>query len=84
MQMIKEGIEMPKNEVILSLRIPKALNDKLEEIAKKTDRVKSYLVRKALEEYLEDLEDYLVAFERYTREDKEYLTTEEVKRYLEI
>ncbi len=74
---------MSKNEAILSLRIPKTLNDKLEEIVKKTDRRKSYLVRKALEEYLEDLEDYLIAFERYT-EDKEYLTTEEVKRYLEI
>jgi len=75
---------MAKNQAILSLRIPKTLNDKLEEITKKTDRAKSYLVRKALEEYLEDLEDYLIAFDRYTREDKEYLTTEEVKRYLEI
>jgi RHH-type rel operon transcriptional repressor/antitoxin RelB len=75
---------MLRSEVILSLRIPKVLNEKLEEIAKKTDRTRSYLVRKALEEYLEDLEDYLIAFERYTREDKEYLTTEEVKRYLEI
>jgi len=75
---------MLRSEVILSLRIPKVLNEKLKEIAKKTDRTRSYLVRKALEEYLEDLEDYLIAFERYTREDKEYLTTEEVKRYLEI
>jgi len=75
---------MVKNQVVLSLRIPKTLNDKLEAITKKTDRAKSYLVRKALEEYLEDLEDYLIAFERYTREDKEYLTTEEVKSYLEI
>jgi RHH-type rel operon transcriptional repressor/antitoxin RelB len=75
---------MPRSEVILSLRIPKVLDEKLKEIAKKTDRTRSYLVRKALEEYLEDLEDYLIAFERYTREDKEYLTTEEVKRYLEI
>ncbi len=75
---------MTKNQAILSLRIPKTLNDKLEAITKKTDRAKSYLVRKALEEYLEDLEDYLIAFERYIREDKEYLTTEEVKRYLEI
>jgi len=75
---------MPRSEVILSLCIPKVLDEKLKEIAKKTDRTRSYLVRKALEEYLEDLEDYLIAFERYTREDKEYLTTEEVKRYLEI
>jgi|YNPBryunderm2012_1023409.scaffolds.fasta_scaffold52697_2 RHH-type rel operon transcriptional repressor/antitoxin RelB len=75
---------MSRSEVILSLRIPKVLDEKLKEIAKKTDRTRSYLVRKALEEYLEDLEDYLIAFERYTREDKEYLTTEEVKRYLEI
>jgi RHH-type rel operon transcriptional repressor/antitoxin RelB len=75
---------MLRSEVILSLRIPKVLDEKLKEIAKKTDRTRSYLVRKALEEYLEDLEDYLIAFERYTREDKEYLTTEEFKRYLEI
>ena len=42
---------MPRSEVILSLRIPKVLDEKLKEIAKKTDRTRSYLVRKALEEY---------------------------------
>ncbi|MDK2897767.1 MAG: RHH-type transcriptional regulator, rel operon repressor / antitoxin RelB [Candidatus Atribacteria bacterium] len=73
-----------RNEVTLSTRVPGDLVKKLEDLAKKTDRTKSYLVRKALEEYLEELEDYLIAFERYTSGNKEYLTTDEVKHYLGI
>jgi len=53
---------------MLAVRIPKALDDRLESFAKKTDRSKSYYVRKAIETFLEDREDYLVAVSRL--EDK--------------
>lgn len=40
---------------LISLRLPERLERKLEKYAKKLDRPKSYLMRKALEVYLENL-----------------------------
>ncbi len=40
---------------LISLRLPEKLERKLEKYAQKLDRPKSYLMRKALEMYLENL-----------------------------
>lgn len=42
------------------VRIPASLDARLEELAQKTGRAKSYYARKALERYLEDMEDRLL------------------------
>lgn len=47
-----------------TVRIPKKLGDKLAALAKKTGRTQSYYMRQALEEWLEDQEDYLLAMQR--------------------
>lgn len=44
-----------------AVRIPSGLEDRLEKLAKKIGRTKNYYIRKALEQYLEDSEDYLLA-----------------------
>lgn len=43
------------------VRIPKTLDDRLTRIAKRTGRAKTYYASKALERYLEDMEDHLLA-----------------------
>lgn len=53
----------------LSVRIPDELTASLEKACKQTDRSKGYIVRKALESYLEDLQDHLIAEAAY----KEYV-----------
>ena len=53
--------------VNISAYIPYELAQKLEKVAKIEERTKSYYVKKSLESYLEDLEDYLVAEEGYAR-----------------
>ncbi len=40
------------------IRISRALNTRLDDLAAKTGRKKSYYASKAIERYLEDLEDY--------------------------
>ena len=45
----------------LSVRIPDELVLNLEKACKATERSKGYIVRKALESYLEDLQDHLVS-----------------------
>jgi RHH-type rel operon transcriptional repressor/antitoxin RelB len=72
------------NKVNLSLRVSEELEKKLEKTAKKLDRNKSYLVRKALEKYLEEIEDYEIATERLSKKNAKYYETSEVKRLLNI
>jgi RHH-type rel operon transcriptional repressor/antitoxin RelB len=49
---------------MLAIRLPEEIEKRLEELAKKTGRTKSYYVRQAILEYLEDMEDYYLAEER--------------------
>lgn len=49
---------------MLAVRLPKEIEERLEELARKTGRSKSYYVRQAILEHLDDLEDYYLAVER--------------------
>ena len=67
----------------LNVRIPDDLNETLIKSAKYLDRAKGYLVRKALEEYLlelqEDIEDYNDAVEILAQNNPS-VSWEEVQR----
>lgn len=43
------------------VRIPKGLDERLSRVAARTGRAKAYYATKALERYLEDMEDHLLA-----------------------
>lgn len=47
--------------MLTSLKLPDELNQRISELAKKTQKSKNYHIKKAIEKYLEDLEDYLTA-----------------------
>lgn len=68
---------------MLAIRLPEEIEKRLEELAKKTGRTKSYYVRQAILEYLEDMEDYYLAEERLKsfNEAKTIPLEEIVKRY---
>jgi molybdopterin-guanine dinucleotide biosynthesis protein A len=46
-----------KKNAELHLRLPKELYEKLKELAERDERTMSYIIRKALKEYLEKLEN---------------------------
>lgn len=48
----------------ISIRLPEDIADRLDELAKSLERPKTYIITKALREYLEEYEDYLVAMHR--------------------
>jgi RHH-type rel operon transcriptional repressor/antitoxin RelB len=49
-------------EVCISrIRLPRVIEKRLEKLARRTGRTKSYLVRKAILQHLEDLEDLYLA-----------------------
>jgi len=66
---------------MLALRLPADLEKRLEELAKKTGRSKSYYARLAIEEFLQDQEDYLLAISRLEK-DLAGIPIDEVERRL--
>ena len=62
--------------------IEKELLDKIDEEAKKLDRSRASIIRLALKELLEDLQDYNLAeegYKRYLKDGKKGVSIEELK-----
>jgi len=52
---------------MLALRLPPDIEQRLEALAKKTGRTKSYYAREAILHHIEDIEDYYLARKRLRR-----------------
>lgn len=63
---------------MLALRLPPEIEARLEALAKKTGRTKSYYAREAIIEHLEDLEDIHLAEERIRTDNGERISLEEM------
>ena len=48
----------------VTTKLPDSLYDRLENLGQLIDRKKSYLLRKAVEDFLEEKEDYFIALHR--------------------
>jgi RHH-type transcriptional regulator, rel operon repressor / antitoxin RelB len=66
---------------MLALRLPPELEKRLDSLAKKTGRSKSFYAREAILRHLEDLEDYHLARRRLARKATR-VTLEELEREL--
>lgn len=66
---------------MLAIRLPHEIEDRLDALAKKTGRTKTYYVREALVEYLADLEDHYLAQERL-KENRPSIPLDELERKL--
>lgn len=71
---------------MLTIRLPVEMEQRLSQLAKETHRSKSYYVKRALEEFLEEQEDYLIALTRMERiesgEDKAIPFEDLIKKYM--
>jgi RHH-type rel operon transcriptional repressor/antitoxin RelB len=65
------------NEAV-SVRLPEDVARRLDELAKSLDRPKTYIVTKALREYLEEYEDYLIALHRLNDKDDRIVSRKEL------
>ena len=68
--------------VSISLRLPQTVHEQLKEIAEESDRSKSYLIRKAIERYLEEYADYRIALDRLHDKDDEIISLKELRKRL--
>jgi len=64
---------------MLAIRLSDETEKRITDLARRTGRSKTYYVRKAIESFLEDEEDYLLAISRL-EEKNDHVSFEEVRR----
>ncbi len=68
---------------VINFRIPEDLAKKLDIVSKETDRNKSYIIRKALEYYLDEYVDYLIAINRLNDKSDKIISYKEMRKRVE-
>lgn len=66
----------------VSVRLPDGLEKALESIIKETERSKTFIIRKALETYIEEYADYQIALDRLTDKNDRIISSKELKKDL--
>jgi RHH-type rel operon transcriptional repressor/antitoxin RelB len=66
----------------ISIRLPKTLANHLDNIAKETERPRSYIIQKALESYIEDFADLQIALDRLYDKTDPVISGKELRKSL--
>jgi RHH-type rel operon transcriptional repressor/antitoxin RelB len=66
----------------ISVRLPKELAEQLDDIAKETERPRSFIILKALESYMEDYADLQVALDRLHDKTDPVISSRELRKSL--
>jgi RHH-type rel operon transcriptional repressor/antitoxin RelB len=61
---------------MLAIRLPEDIEKRLDDLAHKTGRTKTYYAREAILNYIEDLEDTYVALKRLEKSAKQWMLDE--------
>ncbi len=68
----------------VSIRLSDEIARELEGLARTIERSKTYIIRKAIESYLREYADYLVAIERLNDKDDEIISGDEMRNRLAL
>jgi RHH-type rel operon transcriptional repressor/antitoxin RelB len=66
----------------ISVRLPKDLVEQLDNIAKETERPRSFIILKALESYMEDYADLQVSLDRLHDKTDPIISSKELRKSL--
>jgi RHH-type rel operon transcriptional repressor/antitoxin RelB len=66
----------------VSVRLPEDVAKKLNELAKALERSKTYIVTRAVQEYLQEYEDYLLALHRLQDKDDAIMSEKDLVKAL--
>ena len=69
---------------MISVRLPKEMENRINNLAKSTQRPKSFFVKEALANYLEDMEDYYDVLKRTNSKTREIISLEELKSAIDL
>jgi RHH-type rel operon transcriptional repressor/antitoxin RelB len=68
----------------VSVRISNDLVKRLDDLAKETERSRSFLIQKALEAYLEELADFQIALDRLRDATDPIISIDEMRKELDV
>jgi len=66
----------------VSIRLPDDMADTLKSLSETIDRSKAYIIKKALQAYLEDYSDYLIAQERLNDKNDKVVSSEKMRELI--
>ncbi len=66
------------------IRLPDETAMELDNIANTLDRTRTYLIRKAIDTYLREYADYMIAFDRLHDKDDEIISGKELRERLGV
>jgi RHH-type rel operon transcriptional repressor/antitoxin RelB len=66
----------------VSIRLPDDMADSLKSLSETIDRSKAYIIKKALQAYLEDYSDYLIAQERSNDKNDKVISSDEMRELI--
>jgi RHH-type rel operon transcriptional repressor/antitoxin RelB len=66
----------------VSIRLPDILTKNLDEIAKETERSRSFHIQKAIEMYIEDFADLRIAIDRLRNPKDEIVSSKDLRKSL--
>jgi RHH-type rel operon transcriptional repressor/antitoxin RelB len=69
---------------MLSVRLPDDMQKRIDNLAKSTKRPKSFFVKEALKNYIDDMEDYYEVLKREDDKDRKIITLDELERALDL
>jgi RHH-type transcriptional regulator, rel operon repressor / antitoxin RelB len=69
---------------LISLRLPPSLLKPLDKLSATAERPRTYLIKKALENYLEEYEDYQAALTRLLDKDDKVISPAELRKKLGV
>ena len=82
MQCVKSNLFEVFMRATVSIRLPDELTKHLDDIAKETERPRSFHIQKALEAYIEDFADLRIAIDRLRNPKDEVISGKELRKTL--
>lgn len=67
---------------LISLRLPENILKPLDKLSENSERPRTYLIRKALENYLEEYQDYQIAMDRLHDKADDIVSPAELRKKL--
>ena len=69
---------------MLSVRLTKEMEERIDRLSKSTQRPKSFFVKEALNNYLGDMEEYYEVLKRRNDPNRKLITLDELERALDV
>lgn len=69
---------------IITVRLPEEISEKLDDLSLEIRRKKSFIIKSALEQYLDEYADYQIALDRLKDKQDKIITSEDLRKELGI